>query len=338
MSGTARRVVFAAPRRVEVEPVELAEPGPGELVVQTTYSGISGGTELLAYRGEVDPELPQDERLGALGGTFRYPFTYGYCCVGRVAATGSDEEVAIGRRVFAFHPHQDVFVAAGSDVVVLPDGVTDRAATLYPLVETALQVTLDAGAVYGEPVALTGLGVVGMLTALLLTRAGAQVIAAEPGEWRREIAGSLGITAVSPAALLGVVQDATGGRGVPLLVELSGAPEALADGLALLAHEGTALVGSWYGTKPVALPLGGAFHRRRLTLRSTQVSTVPSAAAARWDIGRRRTVACDLLGELPLDALASTETPFADAAAAYARLDRAEPGVLHVTLRYDAAV
>jgi threonine dehydrogenase-like Zn-dependent dehydrogenase len=121
---------------------------------------------------------------------------------------------------------------------------------------------------------------------------------------------------------------------VPLVVELSGSPTALAGGLALLAHEGTALVGSWYGRQPVELPLGGAFHRRRLTIRSSQVSTIPAALADRWDLRRRRRVATALLGELPLGALTTTEFPFSEAPAAYQALDSREPGVFHVALRY----
>jgi threonine dehydrogenase-like Zn-dependent dehydrogenase len=93
-------------------------------------------------------------------------------------------------------------------------------------------------------------------------------------------------------------------------------------------------VGSWYGEQQVSLPLGGAFHRRRLTIRSSQVSTIPAALADRWDVARRRRVAAALLEMLPLSALATTEMPFADAASAYEALDRRAPGVLHVALRY----
>jgi threonine dehydrogenase-like Zn-dependent dehydrogenase len=93
-------------------------------------------------------------------------------------------------------------------------------------------------------------------------------------------------------------------------------------------------VGSWYGRQQVELPLGGAFHRRRLTIRSSQVSTIPAVLAGRWDVGRRRRVAAALLGELPLDAVATTEFPFGEASAAYQALDSRQPGVLHVALRY----
>jgi threonine dehydrogenase-like Zn-dependent dehydrogenase len=184
-------------------------------------------------------------------------------------------------------------------------------------------------------VAVTGLGAVGLLTSLLLQRGGAEVLGCDPSPWRRELAASLGLTAVDPDRLPGEVAAATGGRGIPLLVEVSGNPDALGRGLDLLAHEGTALVASWYGTKPASLPLGGAFHRRRLVLRSTQVSTIPAALAGEWTVERRRAEARSLLGTLPLEHLATHEFPFADAAAAFAALDRGDEGLLHAALRYE---
>jgi len=306
--------------------------GPGEVLVRTLYSGISSGTELLAYRGEVDPGLALDEALGGMAGSFTYPFRYGYCCVGRVVASTST--VPDGTLVVALHPHQDVLVAPVADVVPV-DGHPPRLATLLPLVETALQISLDAGPVAHDLVAVTGLGVVGLSTALLLQRQGAEVLASDPAPWRRDLATSLGLRSVAPEALAEAVAAATGGRGAPLLVEVSGSPEALTSGLAVLAHEGTALVASWYGTKPVALPLGGAFHRRRLHLRSTQVSTIPSTLSGRWTVGRRRQVAAALLSSLPLERVATHEFPFPDAAAAFAALDRGEAGLMHAALRYE---
>jgi 2-desacetyl-2-hydroxyethyl bacteriochlorophyllide A dehydrogenase len=324
----AVRLLFVSPGQVAPAPVDLPDVGPGRLLVRTRWSGISTGTELLAYRGLLDPELAVDERIGSLGGTFRYPFAYGYSCVGEVER--STGPVAPGALVFAFHPHQDRFVVGEDDVVVLPPGTDARQATLFPYVETALQLSLDAGPVAGETVVVVGLGVVGVLTALLVQRAGATVIATDPAGDRRELAASLGIPAVEPEGL----PSRLPAEGVPLVLELSGAPAALAGALDLLAHEGTALVGSWYGRRPVELPLGGAFHRRRLTIRGSQVSTIPAALSGRWDVGRRRRTAVALLSELPLRALATTEFAFEEAAAAYRALDGREPGVFHAALRY----
>lgn len=336
----ARAVWFQGPRDVAVGEVPLPEPAEGDVVVRSLASGISSGTELLAYRGQLDPSLATDERLAGHEGTFTYPFRYGYSVVGLVEETRS--ALPAGTLVFAFHPHQDRFVLPASDLVVLGPGTDVRTAVLLPLVETALQISLDAGEVRHEPVVVLGLGAVGLLTALLLQRQGAAVTAVEPLAWRREVANRLGIAVAesTTAPELTAWMADRGERGdpgaVPLVVEVSGNPAALAGALDLLAHEGTALVASWYGTKAVSLPLGGAFHRRRLVVRSTQVSTIPVALSGRWTVPRRRRVAAELLDELhdELLTIATHEFAFADAAAAYAALDAATDGFLHVALRY----
>jgi NADPH:quinone reductase-like Zn-dependent oxidoreductase len=135
---------------VEIREVPQPRADAGEVLVRTVRSGISGGTERLVYRGEVPAELALDDTIGALGGTFSYPFAYGYSCVGEVAGSG--------KLVFAFHPHQDLFAARAGDLIELP-AIDPAAATLLPLVETALQVTLDAGAGYRDRVIVLGAGV-----------------------------------------------------------------------------------------------------------------------------------------------------------------------------------
>jgi 2-desacetyl-2-hydroxyethyl bacteriochlorophyllide A dehydrogenase len=327
----ARAVYFVAPGRVELREVEVPDPPEGHILVATEWSGISSGTELLAYRGEVDPDLPLDETLGALAGTFAYPFRYGYSTVGRVVRpAGPFQE---GQRVFAFHPHQDRFVADAREAVAVAD-LDPRAATLYPMVETALQVSLDAAPRLGETAVVVGLGAVGILVAALLTRTGAVVLGSEPEPARRAAAEAFGVLALDPDDVSEAVAAETSGQGADLVVEASGNPGALASSLGLLAHEGTILVCSWYGTKPVSLPLGAAFHRRRLALRSTQVSTIPAALTARWDRRRRAELAWRLARELPLSVLATHAFPFEQAAEAYACAHRKDDGLIHATLRY----
>jgi len=327
----ARAVHFVAPRRVELREVELPDQSEGRILVATEWSGISSGTELLAYRGEIDPDLPLDETLGALAGTFAYPFRYGYSAVGRVVQPAAPFEE--GQRVFAFHPHQDRFVVDAREAVAV-DELDPHAATLYPMVETALQVCLDAAPRLGETAVVVGLGAVGMLVAALLARTGAVVLGSEPEPARRAAAGSFGVRAIVPDDVPEVVAAETGGQGADLVVEASGNPRALGSSLGLLAHEGTALVCSWYGTKPVTLPLGAAFHRRRLALRSTQVSTLPATLSARWDRRRRGELAWRLARELPLSVLATHAFPFEQAAEAYACADRKDDCLIHVALQY----
>ncbi|HEX2089915.1 MAG TPA: zinc-binding alcohol dehydrogenase [Actinomycetota bacterium] len=321
---------FVRPRQVEIVDIDIPEARAGEVLVRTRYSGISGGTEMLAYRGELHPTLPLDETIGALGGTFAYPFQYGYSCVGEVIQ--SRTEVREGATVFVLHPHQDLFVTRSSEVVDV-GGVNPRVATLFPLVETALQVSLDAEPRLADAVIVTGLGAVGILSAAMLARAGARVVGSEPKPWRREIARSFGVTSASPDELEAAVKEISDSRGVDLLVEASGNPNVLAESLHLLRHQGTALVASWYGTKVAALPLGAEFHRRRLTIRSSQVSTIPASLEG-WDRARRRAVARSLIQELPLELLATHEFSFEEAPRAYAAIDQEEPGLIHAALRY----
>jgi 2-desacetyl-2-hydroxyethyl bacteriochlorophyllide A dehydrogenase len=327
----ARAILFVAPRQVEVRPVQLPALTEGDVLVRTSHSGISAGSELLAYRGDVDPSLSLDETIGALGGTFRYPFRYGYSCVGRVERGAG--AVSEGDQVFAFHPHQDRLVVPAADVIPLGD-MNPREATLFPLVETALQLSRDAGHIKDDLIVVLGLGVVGLLTAALLMNDGARVVGSEPLSWRRATALRFGVTAVSPDELDATVQAQSEQRGAGVVIEASGNPAALAASLPLLAHEGTALVASWYGSKPVRLPLGADFHRRRLTIRSSQVSTIPADQQPYWTIERRRQAAVALLDKLPLAALATHTFAFDDAAEAFAAVDRGGDGLVHAALCY----
>jgi len=314
----ARALFHTTPRCVEIRELPTPRPSAGEVIVNTLCSGISSGTERLVYRGEVPSDLALDETIGALGGAFSYPFAYGYACVGEVEESG--------QAVFAFHPHQDVFTAQARELIPLP-AIDPASATLFPLVETALQVTLDAGTGYRDRVIVLGAGVLGLLTALLLQRSGQRPLLAEPQAWRRAVASSLGITAAAPEEL---AKEA-----VPLVIDASGNPDAPALALNMLAHEGTLLVASWFGTKPVVLPLGGAFHRRRLIIRSTQVSTVPAGLSATWTLSRRRQAAVELLPELPLAELCTHVFAFGDAAEAFRAVDEGMPGLMHAVLDYD---
>jgi threonine dehydrogenase-like Zn-dependent dehydrogenase len=314
----ARALFHTAPCRVEVRELPTPRPAAGEVLVRTLCSGISGGTERLVYRGEVPADLALDDTIDTLPGTFSYPFSYGYACVGEVAESG--------QVVFAFHPHQDVFAARAGELIPLPP-VDPASATLLPLAETALQVTLDAGAGYRDRVIVLGAGVLGLLTGLLLQRSGWRPLIAEPQTWRRALASSLGASAVAPEELAD--------EKVPLVIDASGNPEAPAMALNLLAHEGTLLIASWFGTKPVVLPLGGAFHRRRLIIRSTQVSTVPARLSRTWNRSRRRRETVELLAELPLAELCTHVFPFGHAAEAFQAVDEGRPGLMHAVLDYD---
>src|SRR5205814_9987070 len=117
------------------------------------------------------------------------------------------------------------------------------------------------------------------------------------------------------------VRSLTAGRGADIAIEASGSPSALQEAIDCVAPEGTVVVCSWYGEKPVPLDLGGRFHRGRVRLVSSQVGRIDPSLAPRWDRERRLELATELLGELVLAALITHRSPVSRAAGAYALLD-----------------
>jgi len=326
-------VWFPRARSVELRTEEIADPATDQVRVRASLSAISHGTEMLVYRGEVDPGLALD--LPTLVGGYGFPLKYGYASVGRAVAVGRDVDgVREGDLVFALHPHQDEYVVSGSLVRRLPDRTTPEQGVFLANLETATNVVLDAKPRLGEVVAVFGQGVVGLLITQLLRRSGARVIAVEPSALRRSFAERCGAeVAITPndgAAL----RRLTRGRGADIAVDASGSPSALQEAIDCVALEGTVVVCSWYGEKPVPLDLGGLFHRRRVRLVSSQVGRIDPSLAPRWDRERRLDLATELLGELILEDLITHRIPFARAAEAYALLDSQAAETVQVVLDY----
>ncbi|MEZ4635788.1 MAG: hypothetical protein R2856_12655 [Caldilineaceae bacterium] len=133
------------------------------------------------------------------------------------------------------------------------------------------------------------------------------------------MAAPLGATAVldpASATFLADIKTILGDAGADLVYELSGNPAALIRPSPSPATA-DAIVGSWYGAKRAPLNLGGDFHRSRIQIQSSQVSTVTPSLAGRWDKARRLNVAWSLLGELAIDQLITHRIPFAAAADAH---------------------
>ena len=313
----------------------MRAPAGGEVQVRSLASAISHGTEMLVYRGQVSAELPLD--LPTLQGSFGFPIKYGYALVGHVVEAGPGVSApAVGELVFVHHPHQSIVTVPVSLAVPLPALSTAEAGVFFANVETALNVMLDAQPRIGETAVVLGQGVVGLLLTQLLRRAGvATIIVADGYDLRRRIATSLGADAgLEPAALVEHVMDATRGCGADVVFEVSGNPDALASAINCAAAGSDVVVCSWYGTKLVPAPLGGAFHRKRLRLVSSQVGAVNASLGPRWDVERRRRVAADLLPKLRLDELITHRFHISAASDAY-ELVSSDPGeTLQVLLTY----
>jgi threonine dehydrogenase-like Zn-dependent dehydrogenase len=153
----------------------------------------------------------------------------------------------------------------------------------------------------------------------------------DPLEWRRSLAVSLGADAAIAVPSEGPPAD---WQPADLVYELSGNPAALNTALALTGYAGRVVIGSWYGRKQAPLHLGGAFHRSRIRLIASQVSTIDPQWSGRWDKQRRFSLAWSMLQRTPVERLITHRFAVGDAAAAYRLLDQQLPGAVQVLLTY----
>jgi NADPH:quinone reductase-like Zn-dependent oxidoreductase len=309
---------LSAPGLGEIRPVSLPEPGSGDVVVRALRSGVSRGTETLAFRGAVPPRAPFQE------GEFPGPVKYGYLSVGAVEEGPAELR---GRTVFCLYPHQTAYVVPAGAVTVVPDGVPLARAVLAGTVETAVNALWDAAPLVGDRVAVVGAGMVGCCVARLLARFPAvEVTLVDVDASRADVAAALEVGFARP-------EDAVGG--CDLVVHTSATSAGLQRSLELLAPEATVLDLSWYGDEEVRLSLGGAFHTGRLGLRASQVGAVSPARSGRRTTGDRLALALELLRDEAFDALLSGESRFEELPAVMARLAAGELPALCHTITYD---
>ena len=287
------------PSRGAVLQEQLEVPRDGEVKVRMLYSGISRGTESLVFRGEVPVSQHGSMRCPHQAGDFGFPVKYGYIAVGEVESEGALQ----GAPVFCLHPHQSHFVVPEADVVPLPRHLDPALAVLTANLETAVTGVWDAQIQPGERVTVIGAGVVGMLVAWRVQQAHAltvQLIDVNLG--RGEVAARLGLHLTHSSQAVGESD---------VIIHASGSPDGLRSALSLAATEGRIIEMSWFGTQEVSLPLGEAFHSRRLTIRSSQVGAIPPAMRPAWTHRRRVEMVLELLADHPeLGALISGESAF----------------------------
>ena len=327
MDRSARAFWLRSPGLGEIRDAQLPEPAEGEVVVRTLFSGVSRGTETLVFRGGVPESQHASMRAPFQEGDFPGPVKYGYLNVGVVEVGPTD---LLGRTVFSLYPHQTRFVVPASAVTPVPETVPASRAVLAGTVETAVNALWDAAPLIGDRITVVGAGMVGASVAALLARfpaARVQLVDANPA--RADIAQALGVDFALPA-------DAAGDR--DLVVHASATEAGLARSLELLTPEGTVLELSWYGDRKVSLPLGEAFHSRRLVIRSSQVGTVSPARSARRTYADRLAIALDLLADPAFDALITGESSFEELPKTMTGLAAAESTEMCHLVRYDATV
>ncbi|HEY2256210.1 MAG TPA: zinc-binding alcohol dehydrogenase [Variovorax sp.] len=317
VSASSRACWIEAPGRAAIRAADIGPCGPGQVQVCALHSGISRGTELLVYRGEVPASEFERMRAPFQEGDFPAPVKYGYASVGRVE---EGPDALRGRAVFCLHPHQTRYLVPADAVHPLPEGLPPARAVLAANMETAVNALWDAAPRIGDRIAVVGGGVVGLLVAWLAGRLpGCSVELVDVREARRRLAERLGVGFAGPGNARAEAD---------LVVHASGSAQGLATALRLAAFEATVLEMSWYGRREVGLPLGEAFHSRRLLLKSSQVGHVAAAQRSRWSHGRRLALALSLLRDPVLDDLITDSSPFDELPAVLGRLAAGAPDTL----------
>lgn len=319
MSETAQALFYSAPGVAELRPVRLPPLKSGDVEVRTLFSALSRGTERLVLEGRVPQSEHARMRAPFQEGDFPFPVKYGYAAVGLVE-TGP--EALRGRHVFCLHPHQDRFRVPADAVVPLPEGVPPARAVLAANAETALNAIWDAELRSGERVLVLGAGLLGCLIAAFLSRTQTHVTVTDRLAERAAALADFPVSFVSP--------ESPGGD-FDVVFHSTATPEGLQAALDALAFEGRVIELSWFGDRAAPLRLGGAFHARRLTIRSSQVGHVAPARRATTSRRERLMQALGMLDDPRLDRLITGEVRFRDLAREVPRL--LAPGAAGIATR-----
>lgn len=317
-SLAAQEILFTAPYQVSFIHKDLSTKlGPREVLIRSTCSLISSGTELKIFKGLFEQDAVLDVNIkGMQGERMAYPLSYGYCLVGRVVACGSEvpeDKFHRGGLVFTFSPHASYVLTDMDAIQSVPEGIDPFDAIFMPSVETALSLIHDANVQLGENVGVFGQGLIGLFVTALLTRESSnggnmrQMLSLE----REQLFGSLTVFDMIPERLalsskLGASQalfpsalnEADVNLKFDVAIEVSGNARALQAAIDQTLDGGRVIVGSWYGSGEVPLRLGIDFHRSHKVIKTSQVSEIPARLSRLWSKQRRFALAWQLVREL----------------------------------------
>jgi len=338
----ARTATLVAPRSLSVFEAPLPEVGPGEVLLQTRYSGISAGTEMNVYRGlAVGWRTRRDPESGLFEPTddpeWTYPMAYGYAAVSVVAELGEDvDTVRVGDLVYSYTPHTSAIVVPATSVIRLPPLEDPRSGVFNANINTAYNGILDAHPNFGDVVIVVGLGVIGLIQVQLLRRLGARVIGVDGVAERRALAERFGaeVTFEPGSHVAREVRALTDNRGADIVIEVSGASAALNEAIRIVGFNGTVIAMSWYGGTFENLSLSGEFHHNRPRVISSQVAGLSPHLGPLWSLKRRQEIVLQLMQELELTPLITHERRIDEAAEAYRIVDTQPDNLVQFVLTY----
>ena len=322
------QIVVKLDNSVVIERKPVSPPGPGEVLVKTVRSLISAGTELGSQ------EIPRTDE-----------FLPGYSNAGVITAVGEGvDDYQEGDRVLSLGQHASYVTvsSAPESLVLIPEGVTFDNAAFGVLGSVSMHGVRKAKIELGEIVAVTGMGLVGQLALQLAAAAGCeQLIAVDMYDSRLKIASECGAThTLNPSSqdLPEEIRRLTADRGLDVIIEASGYPEALLNAFDLARIGGRIVVlGSiWHRKVEVDFM---PFHLKELTLIGCHQPKCPKVESIYypWTQGYNRRQVLKMIGDgrLNVERLISHRLPYRDIEEGYRLLSTDRTASLGVVLCWD---
>lgn len=345
-------MVYEGPKKIILQEVGDPTLHKDQIRIQTMFTGISHGTEMNVYRGTApffkrkrNPEtwLFEDAEQDA----WAYPIRscdpgvwyMGYASVGKVIEKGADVQgIEIGDVVYTNAPHQSQVLRNPADVVKLPDGIKPEYGIFFTNLMTAFNGILDTKIKLGDTVVVSGLGVLGQLTAQMAKLSGAKVYGVDLFEKRRSAALANGIDGVfNPADgkdIANEIRKLTGNRGPDAVIENSGNVKALNEAIRIAAPDTAVTAVGWYQGLCGDLNLAEEFHHNRIALRCSQTCGINPEIRHMWNDSRKAQTCIDLLGKLKFENLITDVIPYERIADAYQTIDQNPASIIQVALQY----
>ncbi|HLW68093.1 MAG TPA: zinc-binding alcohol dehydrogenase [Gemmataceae bacterium] len=290
----ARQAVLVAPYKVEVREVNLPDPAPNQILVQTSWNAVSAGTELAVYTGThqwlKDPNLPD----------WKFPFRPGYSAAGTIVAVGKEVPGGwkAGDRVSYPGNH------ASHELLTLshergrwwkmPAKLDFDKAALACIARYGLGASVRAGLTLGRSAAVLGLGIIGQFSLRCLLAAGAYpVVGIDSVKMRREAVLAAGADhVIDPTAgdVRQQLQQYLGTRGAEIIADATGIPDAIPTAMSLACDAGQVIiVGSPRG-KAKDVNFYDDLHRRYIEVSGAHGNMLFEPAHTRlagaWDINK----------------------------------------------------
>lgn len=342
----SQEFLVTAPYTIEFS--EYTEPliQADEVRVKSLVSGIKTGTEMALYQGktpfldqEFDPKLrlfKQGEQKGL------YPCNLGSWLTGTVVEVGSKVKMfKPGDLVHGGLQHRPTNVCKEDALYLLKDGLSPETALFMDPAIFALQAVHDAQIKVGDNVAIFGMGALGLLAVQIARLNGAErIFAVDILAHRLNLANQLGADICLDASQCDVgleIKKQTGGKGVDVGIEISGAYSALQSAIRSVHPGGLLVTASYFKGNGEQLNLGAEWHHNRLTLISSMpVWGMPHRKYPMWDLKRIELTALHLLETKRLMTSPMIEKRFSYSKAADAyRFINADPGAaVKVILEY----